>query len=61
MVRANFVMDVMLPDDRNGIKSIMPLINDNSFKGWISQMSERKTDLTFPDLNMGIKRILRIF
>jgi len=56
--QANFVMDVLLPDDNNGIKSIIPLINDNSFKGWISQLSERKTDLSFPKFKYGYKKDL---
>jgi serpin B len=54
--QANFVMDILLPDDRNGIKSIMPLINDNSYKGWISLRSERKTDVTFPKFKYGYKK-----
>lgn len=56
--QANFVMDILLPDDRNGIKSIMPLINDNSYKGWISLRSERKTDVTFPKFKYGYKKDL---
>ena len=56
--QANFVMDVLLPDADNGIKSIIPLINDNSFKGWISQLSERKTDLSFPKFKYGYKKDL---
>lgn len=56
--QANFVMDVLLPDDNTGIKSIIPVINDNSFKGWISQLSERKTDLSFPKFKYGYKKDL---
>jgi serine protease inhibitor len=56
--QANFVMDVLLPDADNEIKSIIPLINDNSFKGWISQLSERKTDLSFPKFKYGYKKDL---
>jgi serine protease inhibitor len=56
--QANFVMDILLPDDSNGINSIIPLITDNSLKGWISQMSERKTDVTFPKFKYGYKRDL---
>ena len=56
--QGNFVMDILLPEDGNGPKSIMPLINDNSLKGWISQMSERKTDVTFPKFKYGFKKDL---
>jgi serpin B len=56
--QGNFVLDVLLPDADNEIKSIMPLINDNSFKGWISMLSERKTDLSFPRFKYGYKKDL---
>ena len=56
--QANFVMDILLPDDRNGIKSILPLISDNNFKGWISLRSERKTEVTFPKFKYGYKKDL---
>ncbi len=56
--QANFVMDILLPDESNGITTIMPLITDNSFKGWINQMNEIKTDVTFPKFKYGYKRDL---
>lgn len=46
--QGNFVMDVILPDAKDGIKSILPLITDSNLKTWFSQMSERKTDISFP-------------
>jgi serpin B len=57
--QGNFVMDVILPDDQNGVNGIIPLINDNSFKGWLNQMSERETDLTFPRFKYGYKKQLK--
>jgi serine protease inhibitor len=57
--QGNFVMDVILPDDNNGIENILPLINDNSFNGWLNQMSERKTDVTFPRFKYGYKKELK--
>jgi len=57
--QGNFVMDVILPSGNNGIKNIVPLINDNSFQGWIDQMAERKTDLTSPKFRYGYKKELK--
>ena len=51
-------MDVILPDGNNGTKDIIPLINTNSFKSWLDQMTESKTDLTFPRLKYGYKKQL---
>jgi serpin B len=56
--QGNFVMDVILPDNNNIINNILPLINDNSFKGWLDQMGERKTDLSFPRFKYGYKKKL---
>ena len=30
--QGNFVMDVILPDDQNGLNNIIPLITDNNLK-----------------------------
>jgi serpin B len=57
--QGNFVMDLILPDDVNGIKSILALITDNSLKGWLNQMGERKTDLTIPRFKYGYKKELK--
>ncbi|MCX6325409.1 MAG: serpin family protein [Bacteroidia bacterium] len=57
--QGNFVMDVILPDDYNEVNGIIPLLNDNNFKGWINQMGERKTDLTFPRFKYGYKKQLK--
>jgi serpin B len=56
--QGNFVMDVILPDDSNGINNIIPLINNNSVKGWLNLMSSRKTELSFPRFKYGYKREL---
>ena len=57
--QANFVMDVILPDDRNGLNSVMSKINDASLKSWLNQMGETKTDLTFPRFKYGYKKELK--
>jgi serpin B len=57
--QANFVMDVILPDDNNGFSTILPLINDNNFNTWLNQMAEIKTDLRFPKFKYGFKKELK--
>lgn len=57
--QANFVMDVIVPDEINGINNIIPLITDNSLKGWINQLSEKKTDLSFPRFKYEYKKELK--
>ena len=56
--QGNFVMDVILPDDNSGITNIIPIINDNTLKGWLNLMSSKKTDLSFPRFKYGYKREL---
>jgi serine protease inhibitor len=57
--QGNFVMDVILPDDNNGTGSILPLLTDNSFNGWLNQMNDRKTELSFPKFKYGYKKELK--
>jgi serine protease inhibitor len=57
--QGNFVMDVILPDAQNGINTLTPLLNDGSFKGLLTQMTEREIDLTFPRFKFGFKKELK--
>jgi serine protease inhibitor len=54
--QGNFVMDVILPDDNNGINKIIPQINQNNLTVWLNQMTERKTVLSFPKFKYGFKK-----
>jgi serpin B len=56
--QGNFVMDMILPDDNNGIKNILPLLTDNNLKGWLDQTIKVKTDLSFPRFKYGYKKEL---
>lgn len=60
--QGNFVMDVIVPYSRDGVKTILPLINDANLKGWVNQMSSRKIDILFPRFKymfgMELKKIL---
>ena len=57
--QGNFVMDLILPDDHNGVNNIIPLLNEVSFKGWLNKLAERETDLTFPRFKYGYKKQLK--
>lgn len=54
--QGNFVMDIILPDGQNGVNTLTPILNDESFNGFLSQMTERETDLTFPRFKYGFKQ-----
>jgi serpin B len=56
--QGNFVMDVILPDDNNGIDNLISLIDGNTLNGWLNMMSSRKTDLSFPRFKYGYKKEL---
>jgi serine protease inhibitor len=56
--QGNFVMDVILPDGQNGINTLTPLLNDESFNGLIDQMYERETNLSLPRFKYGFKQEL---
>jgi serpin B len=57
--QGNFVMDVILPDEQSCLCSTMALLSDANFTGWISQMSKRKTDVSFPRFKYGFKKKLK--
>jgi serine protease inhibitor len=56
--QGNFVMDVILPDDVNGLSGILPLLNISNFKTWLNQMQLRETRLSFPSFKYGYKEQL---
>ncbi len=57
--QGNFVMDILLPDDNNGLNSVIKSMTDNNFKVWISNMSELETYLSFPRFKYGYKKQLK--
>jgi serpin B len=57
--QANFVMDVIVPDEINGIKNIIPQITISSLSGWINQLAEKKTDLSFPRFKYVYRKELK--
>lgn len=57
--QGNFVMDILLPDNQIGINGLIPMITGSSFKDWISHLSEREVDLSFPRFKYGFKKKLK--
>jgi serine protease inhibitor len=57
--QGNFVMDVILPDDQGGLSNTMASVNDANCMSWISQMSKRKIDVSFPRFKYGFKKKLK--
>jgi serpin B len=57
--QGNFVMDVILPNENNGLSSLAASLTDTNFRKWIAGLSERETDLTFPRFKYGYKKQLK--
>lgn len=57
--QANFVMDVILPDDNNGLPEIISKISDSNFSEWINKMNSTKTELSFPRFKYVFKKELK--
>jgi serine protease inhibitor len=57
--QGNFVMDIILPDNQNGIGELLPTIGDATFNSWVNQMSKREIDLSFPRFKYGYKKQLK--
>lgn len=57
--QGNFVMDVVLPDEQDGLTNTLSSVTDANFTSWISQLSKRKTDVSFPRFKYGFKKKLK--
>jgi serpin B len=57
--QGNYVMDIILPDQRTGLAGIITGLNEKNFKIWMDKMTERKTDLTFPRFKFGFKKQMK--
>lgn len=53
--QGNFVMDVILPDDVNGVNNIINTLSIESFNEMISRMYSTEVDLSFPRFKYGYK------
>ncbi len=57
--QGNYVMDVILPDDKEGLNSTLALINSSDYQLWVNQMTEQEIEVTFPRFKYGYKRTLK--
>jgi serpin B len=57
--QGNFVMDVLVPNDKNGLSSIASSLSDSNFENWIEGLSKRETELSFPRFKYGYKKKLK--
>lgn len=57
--QGNFVMDIILPDTRDGVDELLPSVTDAAFSGWIKQMATRETDVFIPRFKYGFKKKLK--
>lgn len=57
--QGNYVMDVILPDDKEGLSSTLALINNGDYELWVNQMAEREIEVSFPRFKYGFKRTLK--
>ena len=56
--QGNYVMDVILPDDKEGLNSTLALINSSDYELWVNQMAEQEVEVSFPRFKYGFKRTL---
>jgi serine protease inhibitor len=56
--QGNFVMDIILPDEIDGISRIIPALTESAFNSWISQASETEVDLFLPRFKYEYKKTL---
>jgi len=57
--QGNFVMDVILPDEKNGTYSPLPDISNTNLTVWLASMSKTETEVTFPRFKYGYKKELK--
>ncbi len=57
--QGNFVMDVILPNEKTGTNALAASLTDTNFKAWIAGLRELETDLSFPRFKYGYKKQLK--
>jgi serpin B len=56
--QGNFVMDVILPAERNGADNLIQWLTDESFNSMVNGLRETKIELSFPRFKYGYKKQL---
>lgn len=57
--QGNYVMNVILPKEGSDFNVIIPFLTDLNFNNWLSQLTRRETDLSFPRFKYGYKKQLK--
>jgi serine protease inhibitor len=57
--QGNYVMDVILPSDVNGLNNIIRDLNDESFRQMTEGLYENEVELSFPRFKYGYKKELK--
>jgi serine protease inhibitor len=57
--QGNFVMDVVLPNTKDGLDGVISGLNDVSFKSWLGHMLENEIVLSFPKFKYGYKKEMK--
>jgi len=57
--QGNFVMDIILPDARDGVATLLPSITDDTFSGWLQQMVTREAYVLIPRFKYGFRKKLK--
>lgn len=57
--QGNFAMDVILPDDNNGLKDVLSSITITVLNEWYDKMYQREADVSFPRFKYSYKKELK--
>lgn len=57
--QGNYVMDIILPDEREGLPGLVTSLTGTSFDSWTGQFNKREVELSFPRFKYGYKKQLK--
>lgn len=57
--QGNFVMDVILPDEADGLTEVMASLGGSGFSSWINAMTEKELQVSFPRFKYGFRLTLK--
>jgi len=57
--QGNFVMDIILPENADGLTVLAGNLNDNEFDEWLESMSQKEADVSLPRFKYGYKEKLK--
>lgn len=57
--QGNYVMDIFLPDQHDGITTFVPSLTDDNFNLWLGEMGKTEINLTLPRFKNGYKKELK--